>query len=86
MLGVNDDGITCELSPELPDYIVRGVDPVIVDMLAATVSASPTSTCGRCIRRSQDPRLVARITGLPADSTGPSWDASPNTETCSASP
>ncbi|MFT4087836.1 MAG: 3-oxoacyl-[acyl-carrier-protein] synthase III C-terminal domain-containing protein [Gordonia sp. (in: high G+C Gram-positive bacteria)] len=33
VLGVNDDGITCELSPELPDYIYRGVAPVIDDVL-----------------------------------------------------
>ena len=29
VLGVNHDGITCELSENLPDYIYRGVDPVV---------------------------------------------------------
>ncbi|CAM2943761.1 long-chain alpha-pyrone synthase [Williamsia muralis] len=29
VLGVNDNGITCELAEDLPGYIYRGVDPVI---------------------------------------------------------
>ncbi|MGX1807933.1 type III polyketide synthase [Nocardia sp. NPDC055321] len=35
VLGVNDNGITCELSENLPQYIYRGVDPVITEMLRA---------------------------------------------------
>ncbi|GGK34998.1 alpha-pyrone synthesis polyketide synthase-like Pks18 [Nocardia camponoti] len=34
VLGVKQAGITCELATDLPDYIYRGVDPVIVDVLA----------------------------------------------------
>ncbi|OBJ52561.1 type III polyketide synthase [Mycobacterium sp. 1423905.2] len=33
VLGVNHNGITCELSPNLPDYIYRGVEPVVSTML-----------------------------------------------------
>lgn len=34
VLGVNHNGITCELSEDLPQYILRGVDPVITRVLA----------------------------------------------------
>ncbi len=34
VLGVNDDGITCELSEHLPEYIRAGVAPVLDDVLA----------------------------------------------------
>jgi alpha-pyrone synthase len=33
VLGVNHDGITCELSANLPDYIYRGVEPVVAEVL-----------------------------------------------------
>lgn len=33
VLAVNDNGITCELSEQLPDYIYRGVDPVVAEVL-----------------------------------------------------
>ncbi|MFJ4657564.1 type III polyketide synthase [Nocardia sp. NPDC088792] len=33
VLGVNDNGITCELSADLPQYILRGVDPVVSEVL-----------------------------------------------------
>ncbi|KAK3935186.1 alpha-pyrone synthesis polyketide synthase-like Pks18 [Diplogelasinospora grovesii] len=35
ILGVNADGITCELSPKLPNYINAGVGPVLDEILAA---------------------------------------------------
>lgn len=34
VLGVNHNGITCELSEDLPQYILRGVDPVLTRVLA----------------------------------------------------
>ncbi len=34
VLGVNHDGITCELSENLPGYIYSNVDPVITEVLA----------------------------------------------------
>ncbi|WP_246023221.1 type III polyketide synthase [Nocardia yunnanensis] len=34
VLGVNDNGITCELSENLPQYILAGVDPVVTGVLA----------------------------------------------------
>ncbi|MDF0529089.1 3-oxoacyl-[acyl-carrier-protein] synthase III C-terminal domain-containing protein [Tsukamurella sp. 8F] len=34
VLGVNDDGITCELAESLPQYIRRGVAPVVAELLA----------------------------------------------------
>src|SRR6185437_12142758 len=34
VLGVNHNGITCELSESLPDYIYAGVAPVVAEMLA----------------------------------------------------
>lgn len=33
VLGVNHNGITCELSVNLPNYIFRGVDPAIAEVL-----------------------------------------------------
>jgi alpha-pyrone synthase len=33
VLGVNHNGITCELAQDLPGYIYRGVDPVITGIL-----------------------------------------------------
>ena len=33
VLGVNHNGITCELSENLPDYIFAAVDPVVAEML-----------------------------------------------------
>ncbi|GAB7144965.1 type III polyketide synthase [Mycobacterium riyadhense] len=33
VLGVNHDGITCELSENLPAYIYSGVDPVVAEVL-----------------------------------------------------
>jgi alpha-pyrone synthase len=35
VLGVNDNGITCELAEDLPQYIYRGVDPVISRVLGS---------------------------------------------------
>lgn len=75
VLGVNDDGITCELSPELPDYIVRGVDPVIVDMLAR--NGLGKSDIDLWAVHPGGPKILdssLESLGLPADSTGPSWD------------
>ncbi|MBD0334072.1 MAG: naringenin-chalcone synthase [Cyanobacteria bacterium Co-bin13] len=34
-LGVNDTGITCQLSPQLPDYVEAGVRPVIEQYLTS---------------------------------------------------
>jgi alpha-pyrone synthase len=34
VLGVNHNGITCELSENLPGYIYAGVDPVVTEVLA----------------------------------------------------
>ena len=33
VLGVNHNGITCELSENLPDYIFRGVGSVVAEVL-----------------------------------------------------
>jgi alpha-pyrone synthase len=33
VLGVNQNGITCELSENLPQYIYTGVDPVVTEVL-----------------------------------------------------
>ncbi len=75
VLGVNDDGITCELSPQLPDYIVRGVDPVIVDLLARNGLAK-TDIDLWAVHPGGPKILDSSIEslGLPADSTGPSWE------------
>ncbi len=35
VLGVRDNGITCTLSRQLPDYIEAGVDPVVTQFLAS---------------------------------------------------
>ena len=34
VLGINDNGITCELAESLPQYILRGVDPALAGVLA----------------------------------------------------
>ena len=53
VLGVNHNGITCELSENLPGYIYDGVDPVVTRRWLTTDYESPTSTCGRSIRADQ---------------------------------
>lgn len=75
VLGVNDDGITCELSPELPDYIVRGVDPVIVDMLAR--NGLDKSGIDLWAVHPGGPKILdssLESLGLPEDAVSPSWD------------
>ncbi len=64
VLGVNHDGITCELSENLPAYIYSGVDPVITEVLAdnglAQVRRRPV---GGSPRRAQDHRGIGAISG-----------------------
>ncbi|MEV0295885.1 3-oxoacyl-[acyl-carrier-protein] synthase III C-terminal domain-containing protein [Nocardia sp. NPDC050710] len=75
VLGVNDNGITCELSENLPRYIYDGVDPVVTEALR-----------GHGLRKSDvdlwaihpgGPKIIeesVRSLGIPADHAALSWD------------
>ncbi|MCA2207395.1 type III polyketide synthase [Nocardia sp. NEAU-G4] len=74
VLGVKDAGITCELAASLPDYIYRGVDPVVTQVLArnglgkADVELWAIHPGG--------PRIIeesARSLGIAPESAAPSW-------------
>lgn len=75
VLGVNDNGITCELAQDLPDYIYRGVAPAIDSELSAQgmvrddVDLWAIHPGGPAIIESS-----ARSLGLPSEKAGASWD------------
>jgi alpha-pyrone synthase len=75
VLGVNHDGITCELSENLPDYIYAGVDPVVIDMLKD--NGLQKSDIDLWAIHPGGPRIIeesVRSLGIPAELTAPSWD------------
>ena len=75
VLGVNHDGITCELSENLPDYIYSGLDPVVRRCCGTTDWRSPTSTCGRSIPAApRSSRNRCARWAILADCAAPSWD------------
>jgi alpha-pyrone synthase len=75
VLGVNHNGVTCELSEQLPTYIYDGVDPVITGVLAdlelqkADIDLWAIHPGG--------PKIIeqsARSLGIPAEAAAFSWD------------
>ncbi|MBF6215275.1 type III polyketide synthase [Nocardia puris] len=75
VLGVNDNGITCELSENLPDYIYRGVDPVLAEVLER--NGLRKSDIDLWAIHPGGPKIIeesARSLGLPADRAAVSWE------------
>ncbi|MFD4458989.1 type III polyketide synthase [Nocardia sp. NPDC058480] len=75
VLGVKDAGITCELATSLPDYIYRGVDPVVSEVLARN-GLGKTDIELWAIHPG-GPRIIeesARSLGIPTELAAPSWE------------
>ncbi|WP_280339981.1 type III polyketide synthase [Nocardia neocaledoniensis] len=75
VLGVRDSGITCELATTLPDYIYRGVDPVVSEVLAR--NGLTKSDIELWAIHPGGPRIIeesARSLGIAAELAAPSWD------------
>ncbi|WP_446222290.1 type III polyketide synthase [Nocardia sp. IBHARD005] len=75
VLGVKDAGITCELATSLPDYIYRGVDPVVSEVLARN-GLGKTDIELWAIHPG-GPRIIeesAHSLGIPAELAAPSWE------------
>jgi alpha-pyrone synthase len=75
VLSVNHDGITCELSENLPDYIYTGVDPVITEMLAD--NGLGKSDVDLWAIHPGGPKIIeqsVRSLGIPAQAAAPSWE------------
>ncbi len=75
VLGVNDDGITCELSENLPAYIYAGVDPVMTKVLAD--NGLQKSGIDLWAIHPGGPKIIeesVRSLGIPADAAAPSWE------------
>jgi alpha-pyrone synthase len=74
VLGVNHNGITCELSEDLPDYIYAGVDPVITKVLAD--NGLHKSDVDLWAIHPGGPKIIeqsVRSLGIAAQAAGPSW-------------
>ena len=75
VLGVNHNGITCELSENLPDYIYAGVDPVITKVLAD--NGLHKSDVDLWAIHPGGPKIIeqsVRSLGIAAHAAAPSWD------------
>ncbi|WP_205877708.1 type III polyketide synthase [Mycobacterium camsae] len=75
VLGVNHNGITCELSENLPDYIYRGVEPVIAEVLRDNGLAK--SDIDLWAVHPGGPKIIeqsVRSLGISADRAAYSWD------------
>lgn len=75
VLGVNHNGITCELSESLPSYIYDGVDPVITGVLADNDLSK--SDVDLWAIHPGGPKIIeqsARSLGLDPGATALSWD------------
>ncbi|MFE5289873.1 type III polyketide synthase [Nocardia sp. NPDC056611] len=75
VLGVNDNGITCELSENLPQYILRGVDPVVTEVLAR--QGLTKSDIDLWAIHPGGPKIIeesVRSLGLGAEEAATSWD------------
>jgi len=75
VLGVNHNGVTCELSENLPDYIFNGVDPVVGKMLRD--NGLRKSDIDLWAIHPGGPRIIqesARSLGIPAGLAASSWD------------
>jgi alpha-pyrone synthase len=75
VLGVNHNGITCELSENLPDYIYNGVEPVVAKVLAD--NGLHKSDVDLWAIHPGGPKIIEqslRSLGIPAEAAAPSWD------------
>ncbi len=75
VLGVNHNGITCELAEELPRYIYEGVDPVVTRRLAE--NGLRKSDVALWAIHPGGPKIIeesARSLGLPSEAAAVSWD------------
>lgn len=75
VLGVNHDGITCELSANLPDYIYRGVEPVLAEVLRD--EGLQKSDIDLWAIHPGGPKIIeqsVRSLGIPAERAAYSWD------------
>jgi alpha-pyrone synthase len=75
VLGVDHDGITCELSENLPDYIYAGVDPAISTVLRR--HGLRKSDIDLWAIHPGGPKIIeesVRSLGLDPDRATPSWD------------
>ncbi len=75
VLGVNHDGITCELSENLPDYIYSGVDPVITKVLAD--NGLHKADIDLWAIHPGGPKIIeqsVRSLGIARHAAAPSWD------------
>ncbi|MBV9512727.1 MAG: type III polyketide synthase [Mycobacteriaceae bacterium] len=75
VLGVNHNGITCELSEDLPDYIYSGVDPVITKVL--TDNGLHKSDVDLWAIHPGGPKIIeqsVRSLGIAARAAAPSWE------------
>jgi alpha-pyrone synthase len=75
VLGVNHNGITCELSENLPDYIYTGVDSVITKVLAD--NGLQKSDVDLWAIHPGGPKIIeesVRSLGIPAEDAAVSWE------------
>jgi len=75
VLGVNHNGITCELSENLPKYIYNGVDPAITEVLWE--NGLQKSDIALWAIHPGGPKIIlesARSLGIPVAAAEPSWD------------
>ena len=75
VLGVNHNGVTCELSENLPAYIFDGVDPVITGVLADLELRK--SDVDLWAIHPGGPKIIeqsARSLGIPPSAAAHSWD------------
>lgn len=75
VLRVNHNGLTCELSENLPDYIYAGVAPVVAEMLADNGLQKPDIDLWAI--HPGGPRIIeesVRSLGIAAERAAPSWD------------
>ncbi|WP_083887704.1 type III polyketide synthase [Nocardia asiatica] len=73
-VGVNHDGIACELSENVPEYIYNGVAPVVADVLHRN-GLRQADIDGWAIHPGGPKILLesARSLGLPPEAAAPSW-------------
>ncbi|PJE02638.1 3-oxoacyl-[acyl-carrier-protein] synthase III C-terminal domain-containing protein [Mycobacterium sp.] len=75
VLGVNDNGITCELSENLPTYIYDNVDPAIAEILRD--NGLQKSDIDLWAIHPGGPKIIgesARSLGISTDEVAPSWE------------
>lgn len=74
-LGINSDGVTCDLSPKLPSYIRAGLGPAVLDVMARHGLA--TSDIDLWAIHPGGPKIITesvRSLGLPDAVAAKSWE------------